>query len=76
MFWVMLLMIPAALFMGCLRACEKGHEQTARYPPSPSSTTATPEYVSALIFIAIFASSAVGYEMVQGHGTRRWKSRL
>ena len=58
MFWVMVLMIPSALLIGVLAGMREGSRTDRSLSTLSIATTATPEYVSGVIFIAIFAASA------------------
>lgn len=69
MFWVMVVMVPMALIIGILA----GMRESSRLDRSLSTfsiiTTATPEYVSGVVFITVFASSAVGLKWFKGTAT-------
>ena len=68
MFWVMVVMVPIALLIGILAGMREG-SRTDRTLRSPRSrTTATPEYVSGVIFTVIFAIVA---RLVQRLGGQR-----
>ncbi|MDM8164765.1 ABC transporter permease [Roseovarius sp.] len=69
MFWVMLLMVPSALILGVLAGMREGSRLDRSLSTFSISTTATPEYVSGVLFIAIFASSAVGLKWFKGTAT-------
>ncbi|MCY4300257.1 MAG: ABC transporter permease [Aestuariivita sp.] len=69
MFWVLLLMIPMALIVGVLAGMREGSVTDRSLSTFSIATTATPEYVSGVIFIAIFASSAVGLQWFKGTAT-------
>lgn len=60
MFWVMLLMVPSALLIGVLAGMREGSRTDRTLSTFAISTTATPEYVSGVIFIAMLASSRYG----------------
>ncbi len=60
MLWVMLVMVPTALIMGVLAGMREGSRTDRTLSTLAIITTATPEYVSGVIFIALFASSTVG----------------
>ena len=70
MFWVMLLMVPTALIVGVLAGMREGSRTDRALSTGAIVTTATPEYVSGVIFIAVFASSAVGLKWFKGSATR------
>ena len=69
MFWVMLIMVPGALIVGVLAGMREGSVTDRTLSTGAIVTTATPEYVSGVIFIAIFASSAVGLRWFKGSAT-------
>ena len=60
MFWVFLLMIPGALILGVLAGMREGSKLDRSLSTATITTTATPEYVSGVIFIALLASSKFG----------------
>lgn len=60
MLWVMLLMVPAALIVGVLAGMREGSATDRTLSTFSIATTATPEYVSGVIFIALLASSRYG----------------
>ena len=66
MFWVMLLMVPSALILGVLAGMREGSATDRTLSTFAITTTATPEYVSGVILIAVFASSAVGLKWFKG----------
>lgn len=69
MFWVMMLMVPSALIIGVLAGMKEGSATDRSLSTASIITTATPEYVSGVIFIAVFASSAVGLKWFKGTAT-------
>lgn len=69
MFWVMLLMVPSALILGVLAGMREGSKLDPTLSTFSIGTTATPEYVSGVLFIAVFASSAVGLKWFKGTAT-------
>jgi peptide/nickel transport system permease protein len=69
MFWVLVLMIPSALLVGVLAGMREGSVTDRTLSTFSIITTATPEYVSGVIFIAVFASSAVGLKWFKGTAT-------
>ncbi|MDF1855797.1 ABC transporter permease [Pseudooceanicola sp.] len=69
MFWVMLLMVPSALVIGVLAGMREGSRLDRSLSTFSIASTATPEYVSGVILIAIFASSAVGLKWFKGTAT-------
>jgi peptide/nickel transport system permease protein len=66
MFAVMLIMVPSALIIGVLAGMREGTKLDRGLSTFSIATTATPEYVSGVIFIAVFASSAVGLRWFNG----------
>jgi peptide/nickel transport system permease protein len=56
MFWVMVVMVPAALLIGVLAGMREGSRTDRTLSALSILTTATPEYVSGVIFSVIFAS--------------------
>ena len=69
MFWVMMLMVPSALILGVLAGMNEGSRTDRTLSTVAITTTATPEYVSGVILIAVFASSAVGLKWFKGTAT-------
>ncbi|MGD9914906.1 MAG: ABC transporter permease [Rhizobiaceae bacterium] len=57
MFWVMVTMVPIALFIGVLAGMREGSRTDRTLSVASIATTATPEYVSGVIFTVIFASA-------------------
>ncbi len=66
---VMLVMVPVALIVGVLAGMREGSRLDRSLSTASIATTATPEYVSGVIFIAVFASSAVGLKWFSGTAT-------
>ncbi len=69
MFWVMVVMVPSALIVGVLAGMREGSRTDRSLSTFSIATTATPEYVSGVIFITIFASSVVGLKWFKGTAT-------
>jgi peptide/nickel transport system permease protein len=69
MFWVMVLMVPSALILGILAGMREGSRTDRTLSTFAITTTATPEYVSGVLFIAVFASTAVGLKWFKGTAT-------
>ena len=69
MLWVMLLMVPSALIVGVLSGMREGSRLDRTLSTFSIATTATPEYVSGVVLIAVFASSAVGLRWFSGTAT-------
>lgn len=60
MLWVMVVMVPMALLVGVLAGMREGSKLDRGLSVFSIITTATPEYVSGVVLIAVFASSATG----------------
>jgi peptide/nickel transport system permease protein len=56
MFWVMIVMVPVSLIIGVLAGMREGSRLDRTLSVASITTTATPEYVSGVIFTALFAS--------------------
>lgn len=56
MFWVMVTMVPISLLVGILAGMREGSRTDRTLSVASIATTATPEYVSGVIFAVIFAS--------------------
>ena len=69
MFWVMLLMVPSALVIGVMAGMREGSRLDRSLSTVSIATTATPEYVSGVILIAVFASNAFGLKWFKGTAT-------
>jgi len=69
MFWVLVLMVPSALLIGVLAGMREGSKVDRSLSTVSIVSTATPEYVSGVIFIAVFASSAFGLRWFKGSAT-------
>jgi peptide/nickel transport system permease protein len=69
MFWVLVVMVPGALVVGVLAGMREGSRTDRVLSTASIVTTATPEYVSGVVFIAVFASSAVGLKWFNGSAT-------
>ncbi|MCG6883517.1 MAG: ABC transporter permease [Silicimonas sp.] len=68
MFWVMVLMVPSALLIGVLAGMKEGSRLDRSLSTFSIASTATPEYVSGVIFITLLASSA-GWKIFKGTAT-------
>ncbi|QDY69341.1 ABC transporter permease [Qingshengfaniella alkalisoli] len=66
MFWVMIVMVPTALLIGVLAGMREGSKLDRGLSTISIVSTATPEYVSGVVFITVFASSAVGLKWFKG----------
>ncbi|MEL6531565.1 MAG: ABC transporter permease [Pseudomonadota bacterium] len=60
MFWAFAIMVPAALLVGVLAGMREGSRTDRSLSTFAIATTATPEYVSGVIFIVLLASSQAG----------------
>jgi peptide/nickel transport system permease protein len=60
MFWAFALMVPAALVIGVLAGMREGSRTDRTLSTLAIGSTATPEYVSGVIFIVLLASSTAG----------------
>jgi len=69
MMWVLILMVPTALIVGIMAGMREGSWLDRSLSTFAITTTATPEYVSGVIFIAVFASSTVGLKWFKGSAT-------
>jgi peptide/nickel transport system permease protein len=56
MFWVMATMVPISLLIGILAGMREGTRTDRSLSVAAIATTATPEYVSGVIFTVVFAS--------------------
>ena len=56
MFWVMVTMVPAALVVGILAGMKEGSKRDRSLSILSIGSTATPEYVSGILFTVVFAS--------------------
>lgn len=70
MFWVMIVMVPLALIMGILAGMREGSKTDRSLSSISILSTATPEYVSGVIFIAVFSSAAFGLQWFKGSATK------
>lgn len=69
MAWVMVVMVPGALLVGVLAGMREGSRTDRVLSTAAIVTTATPEYVSGVVFIALFATSAFGMKWFNGTAT-------
>lgn len=58
--WVLIVMVPSALIIGVLAGMREGSRMDRSLSTASIATTATPEYVSGVIFIVLLASSTAG----------------
>jgi peptide/nickel transport system permease protein len=64
MFWVMAVMVPSSLILGVLAGMREGSRTDRALSGVAIVTTATPEYVSGVVLIALFASATAGVSPV------------
>lgn len=69
MFWVMVVMVPMALLIGVLAGMREGSRLDRTLSTFSIASTATPEYVSGVLLIAVFASSMFGLKWFKGTAT-------
>jgi peptide/nickel transport system permease protein len=62
----MVVMVPSALLIGVLAGMREGSRLDRTLSTVSIATTATPEYVSGVILIVVFASSMVGLQWFKG----------
>ena len=60
MLWVMLVMVPVSLIIGVLSGMREGSRTDRVLSTFSIATTATPEYVSGVILVVLFASATTG----------------
>lgn len=60
MFWVMVVMVPTSLLIGVLSGMREGSRLDRGLSIFSIASTATPEYVSGVVLIALLASSTTG----------------
>ena len=60
MLWVMVVMVPSSLILGVLSGMREGSRTDRILSTFAITTTATPEYVSGVILIALLASATAG----------------
>jgi peptide/nickel transport system permease protein len=69
MFWVMVVMIPGALILGVLAGMREGSRTDRSLSTVSIISTATPEYVSGVVFISVFATATFGMQWFKGTAT-------
>lgn len=69
MFWVMMVMIPGALIIGVLAGMREGSRTDRSLSTVSIVSTATPEYVSGVVFISVFATATFGMQWFKGTAT-------
>ncbi|MBN2905218.1 MAG: ABC transporter permease [Rhodobacteraceae bacterium] len=66
MFWAFAVMVPLALVIGVLAGMREGSATDRTLSTVSIASTSTPEYVSGVIFVVVFASSMVGLKWFSG----------
>lgn len=66
MMWALIITVPIALVIGVIAGMWEGSKTDRTLSTFSIATSATPEYVSGVVLIAIFASSAVGLKWFKG----------
>ena len=69
MLFVMLLMVPMALLIGVLAGMREGSRLDRSLSTFSIATTSTPEYVSGVVFITVFATPLLGMNWFKGTAT-------
>jgi len=69
MFWVMMVMVPGALILGVLAGLRERSRTDRSLSTVSIISTATPEYVSGVILIAVFATPLFGMQYFKGTAT-------
>ncbi len=69
MFWVMMVMVPGALIIGVLAGMREGSRTDRTLSTVSIVSTATPEYVSGVVFISVFATATFGMQWFKGTAT-------
>ena len=69
MLCVMLVMIPGALILGVLAGMREGSRTDRTLSTVSIISTATPEYVSGVVFISVFATATFGMQWFKGTAT-------
>ncbi|MFO8125623.1 ABC transporter permease [Yoonia sp.] len=69
MFWVMMVMVPGALILGVLAGMREGSRTDRTLSTVSIVSTATPEYVSGVVFISVFATATFGMQWFKGTAT-------
>jgi peptide/nickel transport system permease protein len=69
MFWVLVVMVPGALIIGVLAGMREGSRTDRSLSTVSIIATATPEYVSGVILIALFATPLFGMQYFKGTAT-------
>jgi peptide/nickel transport system permease protein len=64
MLWVVIIMVPVSLLLGILAGMREGSRTDRVLSTVAIATTATPEYVSGVILVALFASATTGLSPV------------
>ncbi|MEM9278748.1 MAG: ABC transporter permease [Pseudomonadota bacterium] len=70
MMWALIITVPVALMLGIFAGMKEGSKTDRSVSTFSILSSATPEYVSGVVLIAIFASSAVGLKWFKGSATQ------
>ena len=70
MMWVLIFMVPVALIIGVLAGMDEGSKKDRSLSVFSILSTSTPEYVSGVILIVVFASRAGGLRWFNGTAAR------
>ena len=70
MMWALIITIPIALLLGIFAGMKEGSKTDRSVSTFSILSSATPEYVSGVVLIAVFASSAVGLKWFKGSATK------
>lgn len=73
MLWALILTVPAALILGILSGMREGSRTDRSLSIFSILTSATPEYVSGVVLIAVFSSSVVGLKWFKGSAASAMK---
>ena len=66
MMWALIITVPVALVFGVLAGMKEGSRTDRTISTVSIASTASPEYVTGVVLITIFASSAVGLKWFKG----------
>lgn len=66
MMWALIITVPIALMLGIFAGMKEGSKTDRSVSTFSILSSATPEYVSGVVLIAVFASSAVGLKWFKG----------
>ena len=66
MMWVLIVMVPGSLIVGVLAGMREGSRLDRSLSTFSIASTATPEYVSGVILVALFATPLAGMQVFKG----------